>query len=58
MVQLFEKYRIVYPSKHQFLGDLFEQLLNKGFKQNEGQFFYADADYSFSFGIVCLLIGW
>lgn len=39
MVQLFEKYRIVYPSKHQFLGDLFEQLLKKGFKQNEGQFF-------------------
>ena len=39
MVQLFEKYRIVYLSKHQFLGDLFEQLLNKGFKQNEGQFF-------------------
>ena len=39
MVQLFEKYRIVYPLKHQFLGDLFEQLLNKGFKQNEGQFF-------------------
>ena len=39
VVQLFGKYRIVYPSKHQFLGDLFEQLLNKGFKQNEGQFF-------------------
>lgn len=39
MVQLFEKYRIVYSSKHQFLGDLFEQLLSKGFKQNEGQFF-------------------
>ena len=39
MVQLFEKYKIVYPSKHQILGDLFEQLLNKGFKQNEGQFF-------------------
>lgn len=39
MVQLFEKYRIVYLSKQQFLGDLFEQLLNKGFKQNEGQFF-------------------
>ena len=39
MVQLFEKYKIVYNSKHQFLGDLFEQLLNKGFKQNEGQFF-------------------
>ncbi|KXT74803.1 Type I restriction-modification system, DNA-methyltransferase subunit M / specificity subunit S [Streptococcus sp. DD10] len=39
MVQLFEKYRISYASKHQFLGDMFEQLLNKGFKQNEGQFF-------------------
>lgn len=39
MVQLFEKYRIVYLSRHQFLGDLFEQLLNKDFKQNEGQFF-------------------
>lgn len=39
MVKLFQEYRIVYPSKHQFLGDLFEQLLNKGFKQNEGQFF-------------------
>lgn len=39
VVQLFERYRIVYPSKHQFLGDLFEQLLGKGFKQNEGQFF-------------------
>lgn len=39
VVQLFEKYRIVYSCKHQFLGDLFEQLLNKGFKQNEGQFF-------------------
>ena len=39
VVQLFQRYRIVYPSKHQFLGDLFEQLLNKGFKQNEGQFF-------------------
>ena len=39
VVQLFQPYRIVYPSKHQILGDLFEQLLNKGFKQNEGQFF-------------------
>ncbi len=39
VVQLFEKYRIT-ESKHlQILGDLFEQLLNKGFKQNEGQFF-------------------
>ena len=39
VVKLFEKYKIVYSSKHQFLGDLFEQLLNQGFKQNEGQFF-------------------
>ncbi len=39
VVQLFQPYRIVYPLKHQFLGDLFEQLLNKGFKQDEGQFF-------------------
>lgn len=39
VVKLFENYRIVYKSKHQFLGDLFEQLLNQGFKQNEGQFF-------------------
>lgn len=39
VVKLFEHYRIVYSSKHQFLGDLFEQLLNQGFKQNEGQFF-------------------
>lgn len=41
MVQLFEPYRIVYPSRDQLLGDLFEQLLAKGFKQNEGQFFTA-----------------
>lgn len=39
VIKLFERYRIVYPSKHQFLGDLFEQLLSQGFKQNEGQFF-------------------
>ena len=39
VVQLFQPYRIVYPRKHQFLGDLFERLLTKGFKQNEGQFF-------------------
>ena len=38
-VQLFQPFRIVYPSRNQLLGDLFEQLLNKGFKQNEGQFF-------------------
>lgn len=39
VVQLFEKYRIIGSNDVQMLGDLFEQLLNKGFKQNEGQFF-------------------
>ena len=46
VVQLFQRYRIVHSSspqspqsKEQFLGDMFEQLLDKGFKQNEGQFF-------------------
>ncbi len=39
VVQLFQKYRIVHDKKSQLLGDLFEQLLDKGFKQNEGQFF-------------------
>lgn len=39
VVQLFENYRIIGSNDVQMLGDLFEQLLNKGFKQNEGQFF-------------------
>ena len=39
MVQLFQDYRIIGSADIQMLGDLFEQLLNKGFKQNEGQFF-------------------
>ena len=39
VVQLFEKFRIIGSNDLQMLGDLFEQLLNKGFKQNEGQFF-------------------
>ena len=39
VVQLFENYRIIGSNDLQMLGDLFEQLLNKGFKQNEGQFF-------------------
>lgn len=39
IVKLFEKFRIIKSNNLQFLGDLFEQLLNKGFKQNEGQFF-------------------
>lgn len=39
VVQLFQNYRIIGSHDIQKLGDLFEQLLNKGFKQNEGQFF-------------------
>ena len=41
VVELFENYRIINVSQAnaQFLGDMFEQLLNQGFKQNEGQFF-------------------
>lgn len=39
VIQLFQEYRIIGSEKLQLLGDLFEQLLNKGFKQNEGQFF-------------------
>ena len=39
VVQLFERFRIIGSANLQILGDLFEQLLNKGFKQNEGQFF-------------------
>ncbi len=39
VVKLFEKYRIIKSNSLQLLGDLFEKLLNKGFKQNEGQFF-------------------
>ena len=39
VVQLFQEFRIIDSNSLQLLGDLFEQLLNKGFKQNEGQFF-------------------
>ena len=39
VVQLFQQFRIIGSRDVQTLGDLFEQLLNKGFKQNEGQFF-------------------
>ena len=39
VVQLFENYRIVDPTNYKILGHLFEKLLNKGFKQDEGQFF-------------------
>lgn len=38
-LKLFQGYRIIGSNNLQFLGDLFEKLLNKGFKQNEGQFF-------------------
>ena len=39
VVSLFQNFRIIGSNDLQFLGNLFEQLLNKGFKQNEGQFF-------------------
>ena len=39
VVKLFEKVRIKYTDKQQFLGDFFERLLNIGIKQTEGQFF-------------------
>ncbi|MBQ3740884.1 MAG: N-6 DNA methylase, partial [Prevotella sp.] len=39
MVELFQNYRLSYSSREQFLGELFEQLLSHGFKQDEGQFF-------------------
>lgn len=39
MVKLFQNYRLICQSNQQFLGDLFEKILYKGFKQDEGQFF-------------------
>lgn len=39
VVNLLEDYQIKYSSKHQFLGDFFEKLLNIGVKQESGQFF-------------------
>ena len=39
MVELFQNYRLAYSSRKAFLGELFEHLLNQGFKQDEGQFF-------------------
>lgn len=39
VVELFQNYRLKYTSKQAFLGNLFELLLNSGFKQSEGQFF-------------------
>lgn len=39
VVELLQGYQIKYTSKHQFLGDFFEKLLNTGIKQEAGQFF-------------------
>ena len=39
VVQLLEKYKLKYSTKHQFLGDFFEKILNTGIKQEAGQFF-------------------
>lgn len=39
VVELFQGFRLKYTSKQAFLGNLFELLLNSGFKQSEGQFF-------------------
>ncbi|MCZ2737561.1 N-6 DNA methylase [Bacillus safensis] len=39
VVELLQVYHIKYSSKHQFLGDFFENLLNTGIKQESGQFF-------------------
>lgn len=39
VVFLLQKYKIKYSTRHQFLGDFFENLLNTGIKQEAGQFF-------------------
>ncbi len=39
IIQLFQPFRFKYNRKSQFLGDFFENLLEEGFKQTEGQFF-------------------
>lgn len=39
VVELFKNYQIIGAKNLQTLGDMFEQLLDKGFKQDEGQFF-------------------
>ena len=39
IVQILENYRLKYETKHQFLGDFFEELLNTSLKQEAGQFF-------------------
>lgn len=39
IVKLMQQYQFAYSSKEQLLGDLFENLLSQGFKQEAGQFF-------------------
>jgi type I restriction enzyme M protein len=39
IILLFQKFRFKYNRKAQFLGDFFEQMLESGYKQSEGQFF-------------------
>ncbi len=39
VVLLLQKYRIKYSTKHQFLGEFFENLLHTGIKQESGQYF-------------------
>ena len=39
VVILLQKFRIKYSSRHQFLGDFFENLLSSGVKQEAGQYF-------------------
>lgn len=39
IVELLENFKFKYETKHQFLGDFFEELLNTSLKQEAGQFF-------------------
>jgi len=39
VVLILQKYRIKYSTKHQFLGEFFENLLHTGIKQESGQYF-------------------
>ena len=39
VIKILQKYRIKYFTRHEFLGQFFENLLNTGVKQESGQFF-------------------
>mgnify|MGYP001215041534 CR=1 FL=1 len=39
IVQLLQTYKLKYSTKHQYLGDFFEKILDTGIKQESGQFF-------------------